>query len=364
VHEAAKAPTVAYLASWSPSAAAKYLDEREVWWQYWEPAKRDHGTICVSCHTNVPYALSRSALGGQLGEQGAPEPEQVMLDSIDKRVANWTEMAPFYSDAGYGAGKAAQSRSTESVINAVILASYDAQQGKLRPITKQAFGEAWALQEKSGPDAGGWLWQDFRLVPWETKSGYQGAAMLAIALGNAPEDYVNDPAIRTNVALLENYLKHGYADQSLMSRVYVLWASARMPGLLTATQRAELIDQLRKLQQQDGGWILDSLDKQPFWRLLMGTSQSDGCATGLVMIALEVSGISGDDPMVQHGLAWLQQHQSTDGSWRAYSLNEPRDPNSNIGRFMSDAATGYAVLALELARKDGGRQALIAGGNR
>ena len=348
---ASVAPHVSYLASWSPNAAAKYLDDREVWWQYWKPAKQDHGTICVSCHTNVPYALSRFALQQQLGEQGTPEPEKVMLDSIEKRVSNWTEMAPFYSDAESGAGKAAQSHATESVINAVILASYDVEQGELRPITKTAFDEAWALQEKTGPDAGGWLWQNFRLVPWETESGYQGAAMFAIALGNVPNDYAADPATQKNVELLKNYLKRQYATQPLMSKIYVLWASARMPGLLSNNERAKLLDEIKSLQQSDGGWILDSLDRQPFWKLLIGTSQSDGCATGLVVVALEEAGVNRDDPMLQRGVAWLKTHESTDGSWRAYSLNEPRDPNTNIGRFMSDAATGYAVLALEMARK-------------
>ena len=38
-------------------------------------------------------------------------------------------MQPFYSDAVYGAGKEIQSRNAESVLNAVILSSYDQRQG-------------------------------------------------------------------------------------------------------------------------------------------------------------------------------------------------------------------------------------------
>src|SRR5579871_1954243 len=72
--------------AWDQHAAARYLDSREVWWQNWDHAKRDHGTRCVSCHTQTPYALARPALRGSLGESAPSPMESAMLADVEKRV--------------------------------------------------------------------------------------------------------------------------------------------------------------------------------------------------------------------------------------------------------------------------------------
>jgi squalene-hopene/tetraprenyl-beta-curcumene cyclase len=352
-----------YLPQWDETRAAGYLDSREVWWQGWTPAQKDHGTICISCHTAVPYAMARPTLRQAVYENAMAAPEKILMDSVEKRVRGWSQMAPFYSDRD-GPDKAAQSRATEAVLNAVILASYDVGQGYLRPITRTAFDEAWALQERQGENAGGWKWQDFNLAPWESvEGGYQGAALLAVQAVNAPDGYAAEPAASLYLQRLSEYLKREYSSQPIMNRLYVLWASAKSPGLLTSAEGKSLIAALRSLQQPDGGWALSSLnpgnrERDSRWRWIrqqlkisLKPPMSDGCATGLVVLALEQTGTSRLDPMLIHGLQWLESHQESDGSWRADSLNSKRDPQTDVGHFMTDAATGYAVMALEVSRQ-------------
>jgi squalene-hopene/tetraprenyl-beta-curcumene cyclase len=334
--------------SWNQRAAAQFLDARELWWQGWPRAQKDHGTLCISCHTVVPYALVRPALRRDLGDAAATPPEQVMLASVEKRVDEWSTMAPFYSDEKYGAGKAAESRATEAVLNAIILASYDRAQGQLRPITQTAFENAWALQESSGPLAGAWKWQDFHLGPWESsESGYQGAALLLFSAVNLPGGFAGEPGTRAHLDRLRDYLRSNYAAQPLVNQLYVLWASAKEPGLLTHSQRKSLIDALGDQQQADGGFRLASLDPRNRIDHSSQPAASDGYATGLAVLALEAAGTPRRDPILSRSLAWLAQHQQPDGAWSAASLNKQRDPASDPALFMTDAATAYAALALE-----------------
>jgi len=331
--------------------AAAYLDQREQLWQHWAPAQKEQGTVCISCHTTIPYAMARPAL--HTASDTTPTPsEKILLTSVETRVANWSEMIPFYSDARNGPGKTAQSHATEAVLNAVILASRDARQHTLRPITQTAFNNAWALQETSGPSAGGWIWQDFHLGPWESgESAYQGAALLLVQALNLPPGFAANPTNHKHLDQLTQYLRREYAAQPVLNQLYILWASGRQQDLLSAADRTALLTTLAALQQPDGGWRTTSIatitpreraDKSP------APTESDGYATAVIVLALEDSGAR--TPALTRGVTWLTQHQQSDGTWKAASLNKNRDPESDAYLFMQDAATAYAVLALEQSK--------------
>lgn len=341
--------------SWDRKAAAAYLDQRAGWWMEWPRAARDHQTFCVSCHTAVPYAMSRPLLRGALAEQGPSPNERRLLDNVKKRVRLWKEVAPFYSDADRGVYKSVESRGTESVLNALILASNDAsngaQSGRLSDDTRAAFENMWAEQQTTGDDKGAWRWLRFKNEPWEADdSGYYGAALAAVATGTAPENYRARPEIQNNLKMLREYLNRESAAQSMINRAVLLWASAKVPGLLEPERQKAIINELLSKQQADGGWSLSSLVGT--WTRHDGTSQeakSDGYATGLITFALQEARIPQDNTQLKQGLAWLADNQNRPrGSWPAYSLNnnEEHHISPDTALFMNDAATAYAVLAL------------------
>ena len=206
--ESQRRPALA--AEWDQAAAADYLDGRQAWWRTWPNAARDHDTSCVSCHTTLPYALARSALRSPLGETGPTIPEADLLADVRKRVALWNEVDPYYPDQTVGLPKTSESRGTEAILNALILSSRDAREGQLASETRQAFENLWKLQFTRGEGAGGWAWLYFGLAPWESEgAAYFGAALAAVAVGVAPNDYATSTGIQEHVASLSTYLQRG-----------------------------------------------------------------------------------------------------------------------------------------------------------
>lgn len=334
--------------SWDAPAAAQYLDARQAWWSAWPTAARDHQTACVSCHTALPYGLARSALGDVLHESDMPSAQRRAVDDVIKRVRLWKDVEPFYPDQTGGLPKTSESRGTESVLNAVILATRDARAGHESDEARLALDNMWALQFRSGDLNGGWAWLNFHNEPWEAnESPYFGAALAAIAVGREPGGYAASADNQERLKRLREYLRKGIATQSLFNRMMLLWAASGVPDLLTPEERQAIVARACDRQGADGGWSLASLGQ---WKRSDNTpidSVSDGYATGLVAYALQRAGLSPSETHVAHALGWLIQHQDrATGMWTASSLNKQRDPKTDRGKFMSDAATAYAVLAL------------------
>jgi squalene-hopene/tetraprenyl-beta-curcumene cyclase len=336
--------------SWSSKDAAAYLDGRAVWWMGWKQSQRDHDTFCISCHTALPYALGRPALRTALGEHALSENERLLVENVTKRVKLWQEVLPFYNDEKNGAPKTSEARGTEAVLNALILVSYDAHEGKLSDTTKLALNNMWALQMKTGESKGAFMWLNFHNEPWEADDAtYWGAALAAIAVGQTPKAYQSSPEIQENTKLLAEYLRQHQEEQSMVNRLFVLWASTKLPGIMNAEQQKSFVDGVLSRQQDDGGWSTTSITV-PTWRRRDWTpleTKSDGYATGLAAFVLQRAGVSRTQPQMSKALSWLAHHQDqAAGLWPATSMNKQRDPASDAGKFMSDAATAFSVMAL------------------
>jgi hypothetical protein len=125
-----------------------------------------------------------------------------------------------------------------------------------------------------------------------------------------------------------------------------LWASTALPGVLPESARKSLTAEALAKQNTTGGWTLESLGP---WKQHIHAPPAEGSnnyATGLTAFVLQKAGVKRSDPGMVKALDWLRSQQDAKtGSWAADSMNhEHEDPMTS--RFMQDAATAFAVLAL------------------
>jgi len=346
--------------AWNAQAAATYLDARmDMWFTNATKLRTGDGRVaCLSCHTPMPYALARPALRRLLHESMPTPQESRLVDETTHRVDTY---ASHQQTNEQNDDKKRESRGTEAVLNALVLATAVPHS----PSWPNAIAELWSTQRADGA----WDWLNFSLEPFETTdSVYEGAAFAAFALGSSG-DRLERPVDREHLGRLRGLLSGQFAAQSLYNRTWTLLASSRLSGVLTAPQRDGVIADLRRAQKADGGWSLSDLGP---WRWSQTTppfsppdpintelaGRSDGYATGLVVYALRRTGATPMDEPVRRGLDWLRSNQAAIDvgdahwrAWRAHSLNVDREHGGTRGEpwrrlFMSDVATAFAVLAL------------------
>jgi squalene-hopene/tetraprenyl-beta-curcumene cyclase len=316
-------PLVAALAlmaggEWSPRRAADYLDARQKVWNVWPRANRGGSGPCLACHGGLHYALARPALRRALNEDAPAPYETAILDGVRRRLT--------------------QAQGTEAVLAALVLA----RRGVMDADTEQAFERLWKLQTPEGA----WAWLTPGEDPWEQpESVYYGAALAALAAGEAPGDYQSRAGIRVNLDALRAYLAGRQSGQPLHNRLALLWASTVLRGTLPESARQAIVKEVLSRQESDGGWTIASLGP---WRAHAAAPPSSGSsayATALVAFVLQRAGAR-----TGTALDWLRSHQDPAGYWEAVSMNKPHPEDSVERHFMREAATALAALALLEAR--------------
>jgi len=336
-------------AGWDPRLAADYLDARQQEWSQWPPAKATGGA-CLSCHTGATYLLARPALRRLLGEGRPTSYETALLNGLRARAGLLEPKA--ISSAFAAEPLASQALGVEAVFAALFLSLANGSGPAMDADAQKAFDRLWLLQFRQGPDRGAWPWFNLDLDPYEMPhSPFFGAALAAMAAGNAPAAYRNQPQVQQRIGELKAYLARERESQPLHNRLLLLWASTKLPDALPAAARRAILEEIWRKQEGDGGWTIVSLGP---WKAHPDAPVSKGSnsyATGLATCVLQAAVVPPDDPGMMRALAWLESHQDRQsGYWAADSMNKQYPEGSMQVQFMRDAATAFAALALSEAQ--------------
>ncbi len=307
-------------AGWDAAAAAGYLDGRQKEWFSWPRAKTPEGT-CVSCHGGMPYLLARPALRKKLGESQPTEWETKLLDRLRTHA---------------GDERKVNIQGPEIIFGALFLAKEDPN----GDATRKAHGQMWSMQLHDGDLKGIWQWYSAKLDPWESQGAFSfGAALGTLAAGTAKSGSEESAEV---VRWFEAHAK----EVSLHSRLALLWASSRQSALLDAAAKRAIVDEVLSKQLADGSWTIQSLG--PWMEHPDAPEQPTGghpYATAFATFVLRECGVA--PQATAKARDWLAGHQDKEtGGWFAPSMNKKYPAGSVESKFMEDAATSFAVLAL------------------
>jgi len=311
---------------WNPRLAAQYLHTRQKEWEAWPQAASADGA-CVSCHTGMPYLLARPALRKVHGEAEPTQYENSLVARLRSHA---------------GSKPAGPLQSVETIFAALFI------KGEDDGAARRNFDQLWSLQVKDGRLKGAWPWYSANLDPWETPpSLFYGAALGALAIGSAPAGYRTGPEAQEHIQQLREYLRTGVAERPLHSRLALLWASTKLPEVLSQSGRKDLIEETLQKQSADGGWSIASLGPWTEHPDAPPSVGSNSYATAFASYVLVKAGVSPSDPAMQRAWAWLKAHQDPKtGAWPASSMNKRYPAGSMEERFLEDAATAFASLVL------------------
>jgi squalene-hopene/tetraprenyl-beta-curcumene cyclase len=276
----------------------------------------------------------RPALSGQFGKPSAAIRDHFVasLEAFEKKTAEEQQASVAPAQAIYLAAG---------------LAEWDAHVTKsLSPETDRALRLMLSLQRETG------TWGSLDCWPPYESSAFHLATTAAMAVGTAPGwlPGLQDDAVRAQVDRLRKYLATEPPRQDY-DRTLLLWASLRLPGVLSAERQQELSNLVLSKQQADGGWSIRTFGAPEEWgagnraeKLRaepdFATPASDGHQTGLAIVVLRESGIAANDPRIQRGVAWLKSNQRASGRWWTRSLN------TDSWHFITYSGTALPLLAL------------------
>lgn len=313
-------------AEFSLEHALDYLDRGALAWT------RDRG--CVSCHTNGSYMLTRPAL---IDVAGVPDGE--VRDFFASEVPGFQKMTPERMRKGL--------TPTKIVYIAAGLAHWDAHvTKKLSVETRDAIQVMFRAQSEDGSFKNVDCWP-----PLES-SDYHSATMAAMAVATAPGwmEEIESEEVSAGFEKLVDYLRmtdppHDYG------KVLLLWASARLDGLIGRNKQDTLVRMLQDHQREDGGWSLRTFSSPEKWGKGNRAEKlraepdfddpaSDGHMTGLAVLVLRECGVAAEDEGIQRGVAWLLANQRESGRWWTRSLSNDKY------HFITYSGTCYPLLAL------------------